>query len=348
MEAGGLTHEKPPRPSPAGRTAPGGRTGVSDDPTQTPRAIRGRAPDVFRPGGWVPMRGHRDAEEVDFVIVGTGTGGGTLACKLAEYRFPVVATDAGPYFQPLEDFAPDEAEQSKLYWTDDPHQRRREPGPARLQQQRQGGGRQHRALRHRLAALPSRMVQGLHRTGLRLRLAARLAGDAGNYYTEVEQALKISGPVTYPWGPHRPRCPYRAHEMNAAALALAQGCEAIAAGAEIRDLAMVGRVEVGADGLATGVHHHREGQWRLQRARDVIVAGYAIEMPRLLLNSASSTPTAGAGTSATYGSATARCSRPWAASTRRSPSRPSPAAPATASGRWPGAASCSLRGFTHP
>jgi len=32
-------------------------------------------------------------------------------------------------------------------------------------------------------------------------------GDAGNYYTEVEQALKISGPVTYPWGPHRPRCP---------------------------------------------------------------------------------------------------------------------------------------------
>ncbi len=39
----------------------------------------------------------------------------------------------------------------------------------------------------------------------------------------------------------------------------------------------------------------------------------------------------------------AGCSRPWAASARRSPSRPSPAAPATASGRWPGAASCSLR-----
>jgi choline dehydrogenase-like flavoprotein len=45
------------------------------------------------------------------------------------------------------------------------------------------------------------------------------------YYTEVEQALKIAWPVSYPWGPKRPRYPYRAHELNAAALALAEGCE---------------------------------------------------------------------------------------------------------------------------
>ena len=61
---------------------------------------------------------------------------------------------------------------------------------------------------------------------------------------------------------------------------------AIAAGAEIRDLAMVGRIEVDGAGLATGVHYHREGHWRFQRARNVVVAGYAIETPRLLLNSA--------------------------------------------------------------
>ena len=42
------------------------------------------------------------------------------------------------------------------------------------------------------------------------------------YYGEVEQALKISGPVNYPWGPKRPRYPYRAHELNAAALVLEQ------------------------------------------------------------------------------------------------------------------------------
>ena len=61
---------------------------------------------------------------------------------------------------------------------------------------------------------------------------------------------------------------------------------ALAAGAEIRDLAMVGRVEVDAADRATGVHYHREGRWRFQKARNVVVAGYAIETPRLLLNSA--------------------------------------------------------------
>jgi choline dehydrogenase-like flavoprotein len=157
-----------------------------------------------------------------------------------------------------------------------------------------------------------------------------------NYYREVEEALKIAGPVTYPWGPPRPRYPYRAHEMNAAALALVRGCEALgipwtetplatlsaprgrahpcvyrgfcvagcstnakqsvlvtwlpralAAGAEIRDLAMVGRVEVNDTGRATGIHYCRENVWRFQKARQVVVAGYAIETPRLLLNSAS-------------------------------------------------------------
>ncbi|HTZ88657.1 MAG TPA: GMC family oxidoreductase, partial [Solirubrobacteraceae bacterium] len=62
---------------------------------------------------------------------------------------------------------------------------------------------------------------------------------------------------------------------------------ALKAGAEIRDLAMVGRVEHDGAGRATGVHYHREGRWRFQKAKNVVVAGYAIETPRLLLNSAS-------------------------------------------------------------
>jgi choline dehydrogenase-like flavoprotein len=156
-----------------------------------------------------------------------------------------------------------------------------------------------------------------------------------SYYSEVEQALKIAGPVDYPWGPKRPRYPYRAHELNAAAKVLAIGAEAlgigwtetplatvsaprgasppcvyrgfctigcstnakqsalitwipraIRAGAEIRDLAMVGRIEVNSAGLVTGVHYVREGRWRFQKARNVVVAGYAIETPRLLLMSA--------------------------------------------------------------
>ncbi len=62
---------------------------------------------------------------------------------------------------------------------------------------------------------------------------------------------------------------------------------AVRAGAEIRDLAMVGRVETNNLGRCTGVHYRREGQWRFQKARNVVVAGYAIETPRLLLMSAS-------------------------------------------------------------
>lgn len=308
---------------------------MSDDPRQAPRATGGRAPDVFRPGGWVPMRQYHEDEEVDFVIVGTGAGGGTLACKLAEGGFSVVAMDAGPYFRPLEDFASDESEQSKLYWTDD----RISTGdnPIQLGSNNSGkavgGSTVHFAmvsLRFRPEWFKSRSALGY---GFDWPLDWR---EMWHYYREVEQALKIAGPVTYPWGPHRPRYPYRAHPLNAAAQALAEGCEALgipwtetplatlsaprglahpcvyrgfcvtgcstnakqsvlvtwipralAAGAEIRDLAMVGRVETNEAGLATGVHYHRGGDWHFQKARHVVVAGYAIETPRLLLNSAS-------------------------------------------------------------
>ena len=313
-----------------------GKTTVSDETFEVPRARLGRAPDVFEPGAWMPMREYREDEAVDFAIVGTGAGGGTLACKLAEAGFSVVALDAGPYFRPLEDFASDEAEQTKLYWTDD----RICDGDNPLQMgsnnsgKAVGGSTVHFAmvsLRFRPEWFKSRTLLGY---GADWPLDWR---EMWGYYREVEDALKISGPLTYPWGPPRPRYPYRAHEMNAAALALVRGCEAlgikwtetplatlsaprgrahpcvyrgfcvlgcstnakqsvlltwipraIAAGAEIRDLAMVGKVEVNDAGHATGVHYHRENRWRFQRARNVVVAGYAIETPRLLLNSSTS------------------------------------------------------------
>ncbi|MBN8872191.1 MAG: GMC family oxidoreductase [Rhodospirillales bacterium] len=280
------------------------------------------------------MRQYRRDEPVDFLIVGTGAGGATLAARLAEHGFSVVGLDAGPWFRPLEDFASDEAAQTKLYWTDD----RLSGGENPLQLgsnnsgKAVGGSTVHFAmvsLRFRPAWFKSRTLLGY---GADWPIDWR---EMWHYYAEVEQALKIAGPVSYPWGPKRPRYPYRAHELNAAGLALAESCEkmgmawtetplatlsaprgrahpcvyrgfctlgcstnakqsalvtwiprAVAAGAEIRDQAMAGRIEVDADGRATGVHYHRDGAWRFQRARNVVVAGYAIETPRLLLNSA--------------------------------------------------------------
>ncbi len=306
---------------------------AGDDPQKTPRAGNRRAPDVFRIGAWMPMRQYADTDEVDFAIVGTGAGGGTLACKLAEAGFSVVGFDAGPYWRPLEDFASDEETQTKLYWTD----ARIVDGDNPLQLgsnnsgQSVGGSTVHFAmvsLRFRPEWFRSRSLLGY---GVDWPLDWREMWD---YYEEVEQALKIAGPVSYPWGPKRPRYPYRAHELNAPALLLARGAEAlgikwtptpiatlsaprgasppcvyrgfcvagcstnakqsallvwipraISAGAEIRDLAMVGRIAVKGDRV-TGVHYQREGEWRFQKAKTVVVAGYAIETPRLLLMSA--------------------------------------------------------------
>src|SRR5918996_97250 len=65
---------------------------------------------------------------------------------------------------------------------------------------------------------------------------------------------------------------------------------AIRAGAEVRPNSMASQIEHNDRGLVTGVLHFRDNGKELfrQRANNVVVAGYAVETPRLLLNSASS------------------------------------------------------------
>lgn len=59
---------------------------------------------------------------------------------------------------------------------------------------------------------------------------------------------------------------------------------AVAAGAEIRPGCFATRIET-ADGQATGVHYLHEGTEAFQAAERVLICCYAIETPRLLLNS---------------------------------------------------------------
>ena len=280
------------------------------------------------------MRTYADDDEVDFAIVGTGAGGGTLTYKLASAGFRVVAFDAGTFWRPLEDFASDEKEQQKLYWRDE-----RITGgadPIQLGANNSGRGVGGSTVHFTMLTPRFRPEWFKCRSLLGYGVDWPIGWDEIEpYYDEAEQMLQVSGPLTYPWGQRRARYPRRAHELNAPAIVFARGCErmgipwspapiatlssprglahpcvyrgfcvigcstnakqsvlvtwiprALERGAEVRDLAMVGRIEIDGNGRAAGVHYRRQDRWRFQRARHVVVAGYSVETPRLLLNSA--------------------------------------------------------------
>ncbi|HEU0206339.1 MAG TPA: GMC family oxidoreductase [Pseudolysinimonas sp.] len=93
---------------------------------------------------------------------------------------------------------------------------------------------------------------------------------------------------------HRPHCIYRGFclqgcKVNAKASPLITHVpDALAHGAEVRPDSMVTRIAIDErTGRATGVHYMRDGVEHFQRASAVAIAGYSIETPRLLLNSAS-------------------------------------------------------------
>jgi choline dehydrogenase-like flavoprotein len=91
---------------------------------------------------------------------------------------------------------------------------------------------------------------------------------------------------------NRPHCIYRGFclqgcKVNAKASPLITHIpDALAHGVEVRADSMVSRVNVDRQRRASGVTYFRNGRERRQRARVVAIAGYSIETPRLLLNSA--------------------------------------------------------------
>src|SRR4051794_37501138 len=103
------------------------------------------------------------------------------------------------------------------------------------------------------------------------------------------------GPVAITNGAfgNRPHCIYRGFclqgcKVNAKASPYVTHLpDAIEHGVEVRADAHVTRIEVDAAGRCTGVTYVRDGRERFQRADAVVVAGYSIESPRLLLNSTS-------------------------------------------------------------
>jgi choline dehydrogenase-like flavoprotein len=122
---------------------------------------------------------------------------------------------------------------------------------------------------------------------------------SGNGMVFVKGCQKIGidvkvGPVAIVNGRfgNRSHCIYRGFclqgcKVNAKASPLITHVpDALAHGAEIRADSMVTKIEVSVDGRTSGVAYVHAGVEYHQRARAVAVAGYSIETPRLLLNSA--------------------------------------------------------------
>jgi choline dehydrogenase-like flavoprotein len=123
-------------------------------------------------------------------------------------------------------------------------------------------------------------------------------GGNGEIFLRGAAALGVQarvGPVAISNGRfgNRPHCIYRGFclqgcKVNAKASPLITHVpDALAHGAEIRSDAMVSAIETDREGrYVTGVRYFLRGREHFQAARMVAVAGYSLETPRLLLNSA--------------------------------------------------------------
>lgn len=282
-----------------------------------------------------PMRRFREDEQVDYLIIGAGAGGGVLSQRLARAGFRVLTLEAGPFWDTERDWVSDENGSHDLYWND-----LRITGgkdPLTLGSNNSGKGVGGSSV-HWAAFTPR-----LHPSDFRTYSEDGVGVDwpmsyeeLKPYYELLELELPVSGPAWFPWGdphgyafgPHpvggignvlirgcsalgirvsaggpvgilegsrddRPHCIYRGYciqgcKVGAKASTLITHIpDAIANGAEIRANCMVSRIHLDRDRRATGVtYYDHEGREHFRSARAIVVAGYSIETPRLLLNSA--------------------------------------------------------------
>ena len=282
-----------------------------------------------------PMKRFGETDEVDYVIVGVGAGGGVLLQRLARAGFRAIGFDAGPFWDTERDWVSDEKGAHNLYWNDTRVTGGKHPLAfgANNSGKGVGGGTVHWAS----------FTPRLHPSDFRIHSQDGVGvdwpisySDLKPYYELLELELPVSGPSYYPWGdPHG--YPYGPHPMGGVGDALIRGCtklgigvsaggpvailngsradrphciyrgfciqgckvgakastlithvpDAIKHGAEIRANSMVFRIHVDQKRRANGVSYYdADGRERFQKAKAVVVAGYAIETPRLLLNSA--------------------------------------------------------------
>ena len=197
------------------------------------------------------MRRHSPGEAVDAVVIGTGAGGAPILHRLAAAGCSVVALEAGRWWTPSEDFASDEAEQGKLYWTDE----RITAGPDALAfgANNSGVGVGGSTL-HWTAYCPRPQPDDL-----RLRSETGLGRDwpiafeeFAPYLDEVERFIGVSGPDPYPWGPARTTpYPLKPLPLNSAGQLMQAGCAELGV-----------RTSLAPNAALSGTYYHRDYGFR--------------------------------------------------------------------------------------
>ncbi len=164
-------------------------------------------------------------EIVDAVVIGTGAGGAPLLARLAKAGLKVVALEAGARWNAEEEFSTDEADQSKLFWTDE----RLSAGadPVHFGSNNSGTGVGGSTL-HYTAYVPRAQqddFQLYSDFGVGVNWPIGYS-DLEPYYDELEKFLGVSGPSSYPWGKLRlSTYPLAPLPMNGAAQLMKRGCD---------------------------------------------------------------------------------------------------------------------------
>jgi choline dehydrogenase-like flavoprotein len=189
------------------------------------------------------MARYDDSDSVDLAIVGCGAGGGTLAQRLARRGWKVVVLEAGPFWDPDEDWVSDEAGSHGLYWTEE-----RVIGgedPVELGKNNSGhgvGG----SMVHYAGYCPRFHPSDFEvasRDGVAEDWPIRY-GDLRRHYERLELELPVSGDY-WPWGdPHR--YPHTAHPIAGGADLSTEGARKL--GIEMR---------VGPVGITNGTFGNR-------------------------------------------------------------------------------------------
>ncbi len=164
-------------------------------------------------------------EAVDALVIGTGAGGAPVMARLAAAGLSVVALEAGPQWNPAQDFATDERSQSKLFWNDE----RISAGadPLHFGNNNSGTGVGGSTL-HYTGYVPRPQPDDFHlHTEFGVGMDWPLGyADLAPYYDELERFLGVSGPSPYPWGPPRPAYPLAPLPLNGPAQLMQRGCAA--------------------------------------------------------------------------------------------------------------------------